>query len=154
MTCLGPPVLPNDMIDALTPPGPLMEKNTYALKTPHIVVSLTGMLLSRFPRRHSIVIPMETFLTLWLWPMTLTYKLDLDILPLDLHTECLSVWPWETHRDTHRRCQNYYTRHVTDGCKKASYSNSPFASSTSPHIWLADGDSLMCYIVRMSRLIA
>ncbi len=28
------------------------------------------------------------------------------------------------------------------------------ASSTSPHMWLADGDSLMCYIVRMSRLIA
>ncbi len=23
MTCLGPPVLPNNMIDALTPPGPL-----------------------------------------------------------------------------------------------------------------------------------
>ncbi len=23
-----------------------------------------------------------------------------------------------------------------------------FASSTSPHLWLADGDSLMCYIVR------
>ena len=27
-------------------------------------------------------------------------------------------------------------------------------SSTSPHMWLADGDSLMCCIVRMSRLIA
>ncbi len=25
---------------------------------------------------------------------------------------------------------------------------------TSPHMWRADGDSLMCYIVRMSRLIA
>ncbi len=28
------------------------------------------------------------------------------------------------------------------------------ALSTSPHMWLADGDSLMCYIVRMLRLIA
>ncbi len=28
------------------------------------------------------------------------------------------------------------------------------ASSTSPHMWLADGDSLMYYIVSMSRLIA
>ncbi len=29
------------------------------------------------------------------------------------------------------------------------------ASSTSPHMWLADGDSLMCYkIVKMLRLIA
>ncbi len=27
-------------------------------------------------------------------------------------------------------------------------------SSTSPHMWMADGDSLKCYIVRMSRLIA
>ncbi len=29
-----------------------------------------------------------------------------------------------------------------------------FASCPSPHMWLADGDSLMCYIVRMLRLIA
>ena len=28
------------------------------------------------------------------------------------------------------------------------------ASSASPHMWLADGDSLMCYTVRMSKLIA
>ncbi len=28
------------------------------------------------------------------------------------------------------------------------------ASSTSPHVSLADGDYLMCYIVRMSMLIA
>ncbi len=28
------------------------------------------------------------------------------------------------------------------------------ASSTSPHMWLIDSDSLMCYIVRMLRLIA
>ena len=32
--------------------------------------------------------------------------------------------------------------------------NFPFASSSGPHMWLADGDSLVCFIVRMSRLIA
>ena len=56
-----------------------------------------------------------------LWPMTLTYELDLDILPLDLHTKD-QVWMFvrstvrvftdrQTDRQTHRRCQNYYTRH-------------------------------------------
>ncbi len=69
-------------------------------------------------------------LTSWPWPMTLTYKLDLDILPLDLHAEilvsmsvCLAVRvvaQRHTHRNQHRRCQNYYTRHVPDmGCKTA-----------------------------------
>ncbi len=57
--------------------------------------------------------------------MTLTFELDLDILPLDLHTKnqvCMSVRSTvrvvtHTHTarvtETHRRCQNYYTRHVT-----------------------------------------
>ncbi len=59
--------------------------------------------------------------------MTLTFELDLDILPLDIHTEiqvCMSVrlavrvvthTHTHTHTDTHthKRCQNYYTRHVT-----------------------------------------
>ncbi len=69
-------------------------KTAYALKTPHIVAFLTVILLSRFPRGHPIEIPIETFLTLWPWPMTLTYKLNLDILPLDLYTKiqvCMSV---------------------------------------------------------------
>ncbi len=67
-------------------------------------------------------IPIETsFLpcNLDLWSMTLTYNLDLDILPLDLHAEiqvCLSV-RLAVRVVTDRRCQNYYTRHVTDvGC--------------------------------------
>ncbi len=48
-----------------------------------------------------------------LWPMTLTFKLDLDILSLDLHTKIqvrMSVCSARraiTH--THTRCQNYYT---------------------------------------------
>ncbi len=55
--------------------------------------------------------------------MTLTFELDLDIRPLDLHTKiqvCMSVRldvrvVTHTHTDTqtHKRCQNYYTRHVT-----------------------------------------
>ena len=64
------------------------------------------------------------FLTSGPWPLTLTYELDLDILPLDHHAKiqvCMSVRSAVivvTHRHTHRRCQNYYTRHVRDvGCK-------------------------------------
>ena len=49
----------------------LSKKNAYALKTPHVVVFLTVILLSRFPRIHSIVIPIETFSDL----VTLTFDL-------------------------------------------------------------------------------
>ncbi len=56
--------------------------------------------------------------------MTLTYKFDLDILPLDLHAEIqvhMSVrlaLRVVTDRHTDRRCQNYYIPHVIDvGCK-------------------------------------
>ena len=58
-------------------------------------------------------------------PMTLTYKLDLDILPLYLHAEIQvhtsvrSAVRVVTHTDrqTDTRCQNYYTHHVRDmGC--------------------------------------
>ncbi len=38
--------------------------------------------------------------------------------------------------------------------KHSNASQMTSASSTIPHMWLADGDSLMCYIVRMSRMIA
>ncbi len=59
--------------------------------------------------------------------MTLTYELDLDILPLNVHAKiqlCMSVrsavrvrqtdghTDTHTHTHTHRQCQNYYTRHV------------------------------------------
>ncbi len=60
--------------------------------------------------------------------MNLTYELDLDNLPLDLHAKIqvsLSVHSavrvvtdGQTDGRTDTRCQNYYTRHVTDvGCK-------------------------------------
>ncbi len=38
--------------------------------------------------------------------------------------------------------------------RKSADKEKECASGTSSHMWLADGDSLMCYIVRMSRLIA
>ena len=55
-----------------------------------------------------------------LWPMSLTFKLDLHILPLDLHAENqvrMSVYSavrvvtynTHTHTHTHSQCQNYYT---------------------------------------------
>ncbi len=60
--------------------------------------------------------------------MTLTYELDLDIFPLDIHAKiqvCMSVrsavrvrrTDGQTDTQTHRQCQNYYTPHVRDvGC--------------------------------------
>ena len=70
--------------------------------------------------------PNELFFDL----VTLTF--DLDILPPDLHAKiqvCTSVRSavravTDAHTNTHtdRRCQNYYTRHVTDvGCKDINY---------------------------------
>ena len=61
-----------------------------------------------------------------LWPMTLTYGPDLDILPLDLHAKiqvCMSVRlariARRTNGHTDTRCQNCYTHHVRDvGCNK------------------------------------
>ena len=56
--------------------------------------------------------------------MSLTYKLDLDIFPLDLHAEFqvrLSVrlaMRVVTDRQTHTPYQNCYTRYITYvGCK-------------------------------------
>ncbi len=80
------------------------KKNVYALKTPHVVF-LPVICLSFFFGRSidklqgsqkSMERPIELF---WpcdvdLWPMTLTYLLDVDILPLDLHAKiqvCMSV---------------------------------------------------------------
>ncbi len=117
-----------------------LKKNAYALKTPHVAVFITVILVSQFFGNSICEVIddlQETFHwnTKWnvfwpgdldLWIMTLTYKFDLHIIPLDLHSEiqvCMSVRSVVrvvTHRqtDTHRRCQNYYTRHITDvGCK-------------------------------------
>ncbi len=58
-----------------------------------------------------------------LWPMTLTFEFNLDILPLDLHAKiqvCMSVrfaMRVVTDGQTHTQCQNYYIWHITDmGC--------------------------------------
>ena len=70
------------------------------------------------PNRESVLGPGD----LDLWPMTLTFKHDLDILQTDLLAEiqvCTSVCSavrvvsdrhTHTQRQTHKRCQNYYTR--------------------------------------------
>ena len=52
-----------------------------------------------------------------LWPMTLTYQLDLDIHALDLHAKIqvgMSVCSLRRAWQTDKQCQNYYTWHVTD----------------------------------------
>ena len=105
----------------------MKKKNAYALKTPHVVF-LPDLFLSFF---FGWLSEMNAhFLTSWpwLWPMTFTYKLDLDILPTDFHAKiqvCTTVrsaamarrTDRHTDRQTHRRCQNYYTHHARDvGC--------------------------------------
>ncbi len=74
-----------------------------------------------------------------LWPMTMTYKLDLNILPLDHHAKnqvCLSVRsPTKVVTDshTHTQCQNYYTRHATDaGCNNDLFQYVPWISWRNP----------------------
>ena len=52
-----------------------IKRNAYALKTPHVVVILIVLLLSRFPRRYSIEIPIATFFD----PLTLALTYDLDL---------------------------------------------------------------------------
>ena len=130
------------------------------MKTPHVAVFITVISVSRFFGNsiHEIIDDLqETFHwnTHWnvfwprdldLWPMTLTYKLDLDILPLDLHAEIQVrmsvrlvvrvVTHTQTDRHIHRQCQNYYTRHVTDvGCKKC---NLTLKRAHLPVTWLID----------------
>ena len=96
------------------------------MKTPHVVALpfIYGVECIQF---HTLLATLKNVFwpnDLDLWPMTLTFELDQDILPLDLHTEiqvCMSfrlavrvVTHRHTDRQTHRRCQNYYTQHVTD----------------------------------------
>ena len=73
--------------------------------------------------------------------MSLTYELDLVILPFDLHHEiqvrtcvCLAMRV-VTDRQTDTQCQNYYTRHVTDvGCKNCQYRTSSGRTALSKHL--------------------
>ncbi len=77
----------------------MAKKNAYALKTPHVVflpVIFPSFFFGRSKAlRSQLSNPMNIFLPCDLWPMTLTYKLDLDILPLDLHAKiqmCMSMY--------------------------------------------------------------
>ncbi len=71
----------------------------------------------RTPRAILLKGPLKRFLTSWPWPMTLTYKLDLDILPLDPNAknqDCLFVRSsarvvTDTHTDTHRHTDDVKT---------------------------------------------
>ncbi len=86
----------------------LSSKTAYTLKTPHVVFlscflgsASSSILAARLHqyivhvvRRNAIEITKNVFFTLLPWPMTLTYKLDLDLLPLDLPAKiqvCMSV---------------------------------------------------------------
>ncbi len=65
----------------------IVNETTYALKTPHLI-----------EKKHFWPGDLD------LWPMTLTFKLDLDGLPLDLHTKmkvCTSVRSTTRARQTH-----------------------------------------------------
>ena len=84
------------------------------MKTPHVI-----FLSFFFDRSIKDGMSQWTSCDLHLWPMT--YKFDLDFLALDLHAKIqvhTSVRSAgivrQTGRRTYRRCQNYYTRHVTD----------------------------------------
>ncbi len=48
-----------------------------------------------------------------------------------------------THAESSQNPLKHFSLHFT------KIGGQPAASSTSPHMWLTDGDSLMCYIVRM-----
>ncbi len=60
--------------------------------------------------------------------VTLSYKLTLDIFPLDLHAKIqvrMSVCS-AVRAVTDTQCQNYYTHHIGDvGCKNLSYKSIP-----------------------------
>ena len=71
----------------------------------------------------------------------MTYKIDIDILPLDLHAKIqvpMSVSSAaiarRTDGQTPKRCQNYYTQHVRDvGCNKKSLSELGYSFITVLH---------------------
>ncbi len=111
------------------------QKNAYALKTPHVVALpfIYGVECIQF---HTLLATLKNVFwpsDLDPWPMTLIFELDLDILPLDLHTEiqvCMSVrlavrvvTHRQTHTQTHTHTQTmskllHPTRHIRDvGCK-------------------------------------
>ncbi len=113
-----------------------MGKNTFALKTPHVVfLSLPWQLSYIYTllraRRKAIETTMKRFwpgdLNLWPWPSNLTWIIcHLSSMP-KFKFICMSVQPaeWDkrtpgdghthTQRQTDRKSQSYYTHHVRDG---------------------------------------
>ncbi len=110
-----------------------IKKNAYALKTPHVVALpfIYGVECIQF---HTLWATLKNVFwpsDLDLWPMTLTFKLDLDILPLDLHTEiqvCMSIGLAVRVRRTHTQTdrQTYGLRRLvahTDVCSLCATRN-------------------------------
>ncbi len=94
------------------------KKTTYALKTPHVVL-LPVVFLSSFFGMLLEVNWMSpcTFFDLDLWPMTLTYELDLDTLLLDLHAKIqvsMSVRSAGIARRTDGQTDTHTHRHTHD----------------------------------------
>ncbi len=95
----------------------MLNETTYPLKTTHVVsfgctvlflscfLGISMMKLSVISKSYYIKKLNKTFFTSWPWPMT--YELDLDILPPDLHAKnqvcmsvCLAVRATQTHTHT------------------------------------------------------
>ncbi len=92
------------------------KKTAYALKTPHVIFLPVGFLSFFFWQVHLGLPGSQSQWTFFwprdldLWPMTLTYKLDLDILPSDLCAKIqvhmsvlLAGGVRQTHTQTDRR---------------------------------------------------
>ncbi len=99
--------------------------NRIRSETPHVVFLSRFLGSSINTARRARRQPFEKTINIFwpggldFWPMTLTYIRDLDILPLDLLPRFKGVHPsvWPGKWDTHRQCQNYYTKHVRNlGC--------------------------------------
>ncbi len=122
------------------------EKHAYALRTPHVVIflshisdSLPWQLFHLFHlwgrgKIPSLRWPLTHFLTLWPWPLTYDHVLwtwpryhsnwptcqNSSLSSMSVHSTEIAR---RTDTQTHTRCQNYYTGHVTDvGCKKHTVS--------------------------------
>ncbi len=121
---------------------PLAKKNAYALKTTPHVVALPFIYGVECIQFHTLLATLKNVFwpsDLDHWPMTLTFELDLDVLPLDLHTKiqvCMSVRlavrvVTHTHTDT----QTYGLRRLvthTDVCYLCATSYSMRATFSPP----------------------
>ncbi len=133
----------------------IWKKDAYALKTFHTVVFPPGVFLSFLLAkflckvfRSQWNVPMDSFWPreLVLSPMTLTYYLYLDLLPLYIHAKikvCLFVGTVvrvrqiDRQTDTHtdRWCQNYYIyQEFSYNCLKCRNIHDIFGCFTDPEL--------------------